>query len=151
MDMQPHFSKNKKIAHLLGHYINDTGRNMVRTLQQNFRKAGYGVTAEQWFVLVWLFDKDGRTQQELCDLTYKDKPGITRILNNLEKTKLIIRTEHPTDGRSKIIYLTAKCKEIERPLLEIADQTQLAAIKGLSKMEIAECKRMLGIITNNLL
>ena len=136
MNKENDISKNAKVANLLGHYINDTGRNMTRTLQQNFRKAGYSVTSEQWIVLVWLYDRDGRTQQELCDLTVKDKPGITRILGNLEKNKLIIRAEHPTDGRSKIVYLTKECKNMEKHLFKIAEQTQETATKGLSQNEI---------------
>jgi len=56
-----HFSQNKKVLHLLGHYVTDTARIMLKTLQQNFRKAGYPITSEQWIVLVWLFDKDGKT------------------------------------------------------------------------------------------
>lgn len=145
-----HFSKNQKVSHLLGHYITDTARIMLRTLQQNFRKAGYPVTSEQWIVLVWLFDKDGMTQQELCDLTFKDKPGITRILNNLEKNNLITRAGHPVDGRSKTIYLTKECKRMEQHLLKIAEQTQATAIKGISTNEIDDCRSVLQKITDNL-
>jgi DNA-binding MarR family transcriptional regulator len=141
---------NQKASHLLGHYITDTARNMHRTLQQNFRKAGYPVTSEQWIVLIWLFDKDGRTQQELCDLTLKDKPSITRILNNLEKGKLIIREAHPVDGRIKTVYLTKECKKMEPFLFEIARQTQATAIKGISKIEIDECQNILQRIAANL-
>jgi DNA-binding MarR family transcriptional regulator len=144
------FTDNKKVAHLFGHYVTSTSRIMLRTLQQNFRKAGFTVTAEQWMVLVWLFDQDGRTQQELADLTWKDKPGITRIMKNLEKCNLITRMSHPVDGRAKAVFLTKEAKKMEPILLKIAADTQKQAIRGISETELEECRGLLKKISDNL-
>ena len=121
------------------------------TLSQNFRKAGYNITPEQWIVLIWLFDKDGRTQQELCDLTFKDKPSITRILGNLERADLVTRMGHPGDGRSKMVFLTKTSKKLEKPLLAIAANTQASLINGIPKSDIDKCKEVLQKIMNNIL
>lgn len=144
------FTDNKKVAHLFGHYVTSTSRIMLRTLQQNFRKAGFPVTSEQWIVLVWLFDRDGRTQQELADLTLKDKPGITRIMKNLEKSNLITRMSHPVDGRSKAVFLTKEAKRIESELLKIALDTQRLAIKGITENQLEECRSILKKVSDNL-
>lgn len=150
MNKKSHFSRNKKVSHLFGHYVNDTGRVMIKTLQRNFRKAGYQVTSEQWIVLVWLFDEEGKTQQELCDVTYKAKPGISRILKNLEKNDLIIRKENPGDGRSNLVYLTEKCKKMEQPLFNIAKQTQADAIENIPEKALDNCREVLSEIVENL-
>jgi len=141
---------NKKVNHLLGHHVTNAARNMHRTLQQNFKKAGYAITAEQWIVLVWLFGKDGRTQQQLCDLTFKDKPGITRILGNLEAGRLITRIVDPNDGRTKRVFLTRECKKMEEHLLKIAEQTVAQATKGIPEKDVAFCRDVLNKIMNNL-
>ena len=50
-----------------------------RRLIRNFRENGLDITPEQWTVLLFLWEKDGVSQQELCNATYKDKPGMTRL------------------------------------------------------------------------
>ena len=48
-----------------------------RKLSRNFRQNGVEITPEQWTVLLFLWEKDGVTQQELCNATFKDKPSMT--------------------------------------------------------------------------
>ena len=38
---------------------------------RNFRQNGVEITPEQWTVLLFLWEKDGVTQQELCNATFK--------------------------------------------------------------------------------
>ena len=56
-----------------------------RKLYRNFRQNGLEISPEQWTVLIFLWEKDGVTQQELCNATFKDKPSMTR----LEKARII--------------------------------------------------------------
>jgi DNA-binding MarR family transcriptional regulator len=146
----PVFHENRKVAHLLAHYINNTGRYMNRILQQNFQKAGHRITSEQWIVLACLFDQDGRTPTELCERTFKDKAGITRILRNMERNQLVISMDNPEDGRSKRVFLTKKSKRIEKQLLDIAAETEKQCIKGISESEIEQSRIVLNKILNNL-
>ncbi len=59
---------------------------IARNLQKKFNTAGLKITIEQWSVLYHLWKEDGRSQQELCSATFRDKPSITRLVDNLEKT-----------------------------------------------------------------
>lgn len=127
---------NEKVSHLLGHHITSAARSMHRSLQRSFKEAGYTITAEQWIILVSLYDGDGRTQQELCELTFKEKPSLTRILNNLETNKLITRMSDPEDGRTNRVFLTKYCKKIEADLLKIAEQVQLKALHQIAPADI---------------
>ena len=61
---------------------------VARRLQKNFKESAIDITIEQWSVLYHLWKEDGRTQQQLCDATFRDKPSITRLVDNLEKSKL---------------------------------------------------------------
>ena len=49
-----------------------------RKLYRSFRKINIDITPEQWTVLYYLWSKDGVTQQELCNVTFKDKPSMTQ-------------------------------------------------------------------------
>ena len=63
-----------------------------RKLYRNFRQYNVDITPEQWTVLLYLWEKDGVTQQELCNATFKDKPSMTRLIDNLEKQTLVTRS-----------------------------------------------------------
>ena len=51
-----------------------------RKLYRSFRKLSIDITPEQWTVLYYLWSRDGVTQQELCNVTFKDKPSMTRLI-----------------------------------------------------------------------
>ena len=61
-----------------------------RKLSRNFRQNGLEITPEQWTVLIFLWEKDGVTQQELCNATFKDKPSMTRLIDNMERQHLVV-------------------------------------------------------------
>ena len=62
---------------------------ITRKLYRRFREEEIEVTPEQWIVLHQLWNKEGVTQQELCVNTFKDKPSMTRLIDNLEKQSLV--------------------------------------------------------------
>jgi DNA-binding MarR family transcriptional regulator len=81
-------------------------------MQQKFRDNGIDLTYEMHQIMACLWKKDGINQQELADRTLKDKASMTYLIDNLTKRNLVKRTEDPSDRRSKLIYLTAKGKQL---------------------------------------
>ena len=79
-----------------------------RKLYRSFRKLSIDITPEQWTVLYYLWSRDGVTQQELCNVTFKDKPSMTRLIDNLEKQQLVVRSPGVKDRRINLIHLTDK-------------------------------------------
>jgi DNA-binding MarR family transcriptional regulator len=55
-----------------------------RNLYRNFRKRLLISVRSNGRYCYSLWEKDGVTQQELCNATYKDKPSMTRLINNME-------------------------------------------------------------------
>ena len=39
----------------------------------------------------FFYGKTGVTQQELCNATFKDKPSMTRLIDNMERQHLVVR------------------------------------------------------------
>ena len=120
-----------------------------RKLYRNFKKAGLDITPEQWTVLAFLWKQDGVTQQILCDATFKDKPSMTRLIDNLVKQGLVIRHTPATDRRSNLIFLTEKGRKIQERANFAVYETMEFALAGLDETGVEEVKRLLKVIFYN--
>jgi DNA-binding MarR family transcriptional regulator len=105
---------------------------IARRLQKNFKQSGLDITIEQWSVLYQLWKQDGQRQQQLCDATFRDKPGITRLVDNLEKLKLVKRVPSKNDRRINLIYLTKEAMQLQEKTMELANQTLNEALNGVT-------------------
>jgi DNA-binding MarR family transcriptional regulator len=133
------------IAYLVGR----TSRSIIKRLTKKFSNSGFDVSYEQWSILVHLYRKDGQTQQELSNISVKDKAAITRLLNVLEKKNLVLRIPDRNDKRSKLVYLTNKAKEFKEELIAVVEELLEEAGQGLSSEEINQCKTTLNNIFLN--
>jgi DNA-binding MarR family transcriptional regulator len=123
---------------------------IARRLQKRFNNAGLNLTIEQWSVLYHLWKEDGRSQQQLCNATFRDKPSITRLVDNMEKLNLVKRVASEHDRRINLIYLTKQAQKLEEETMRIADETLSEALKTVSADRIDICKEVLQIVYDNL-
>ncbi len=123
---------------------------LARRLQKNFKQAGIEVTIEQWSVLYHLWKEDGLSQQDLCNQSFRDKPSITRLVDNLEKLKLVKRVPSKDDRRINLIYLTEAAKTLQEQTMEMANQTLNEALDGVGKEDVELCKAVLQKVYDNL-
>jgi DNA-binding MarR family transcriptional regulator len=123
---------------------------VARRLQKNFRAAGLEITIEQWSVLYHLWKEDGLSQQELCNRTFRDKPSITRLIDNLEKQHLVNRLPSTTDRRINLVALTNKAKDMQQLTIDLANQTMNEALNGVKKEDIDLVKQIFQRVYDNL-
>lgn len=123
---------------------------IARRLQKRFNNAGLNITIEQWSVLYHLWKEDGRSQQQLCNATFRDKPSITRLVDNLERLNLVKRVPSEHDRRINLIYLTRQAQKLEEETMRIADETLSEALKTVPPDRIDVCKEVLQIVYDNL-
>lgn len=121
-----------------------------RKMNRNFRKEGLDITPEQWTVLSYLWRKDGVSQQTLCDATFKDKPSMTRLIDNLVKAGMVERHSTPNDRRSNVIFLTTKGHEVEVKANEAVRDTMMYAFAGIDDDGLNQIKKILKIVFNNI-
>ena len=121
-----------------------------RTVVKAFAREGLDVTTEQWTVLSCLWERDKIIQQDICELTGKDKPSVTRLIDNLEKKNLVMRVSDPADRRNNLILLTPKGVTIKQKTTEIFHDIVNHTLKGISDMELAGAKDVLIRIMQNL-
>lgn len=123
---------------------------IARRLQKNFRENGVDITIEQWSILYHLWKEDGISQQQLCDASFRDKPSITRLVDNLEKINLVKRVPSTDDRRINMIYLTLEAKDLQEKLMELANQTLNEALVGVTNGQIEIAKEVLQTVYENL-
>jgi len=123
---------------------------IARRLQKKINGRGINLTIEQWSVLYHLWKKEGLSQQELCNATFRDKPSITRLVDNLEKLNLVKRVASDNDRRINLIYLTKQGQRLEEQTMTMAEETLNEALKGVASEQIEICKQVLQIVYDNL-
>lgn len=121
-----------------------------RKIYRNFKKEGLDITPEQWTVLSFLWKEDGVTQQKLCDSTFKDKPSMTRLIDNLVKQGLVERKTPPNDRRSNHIYLTKKGRSIQEQATSAVIETMKYALAGIDEDGLEQVRNILKIVFENI-
>ena len=121
-----------------------------RALLRAFAKEGLNITTEQWTVLACLWSKDKVTQRELCDLTRKDKPSMTRLIDNLERNKMVVRVSHATDRRVNLIHLTQFGAGLHKKVTNLVQSVVDKSLTDVSAEEIVIARTVLNKIINNL-
>jgi DNA-binding MarR family transcriptional regulator len=90
----------------------------VRALAQRInddateRLAELGLTARQYNYLAVIYVEESVTPNEIGTLIHTANPTVTSMLNALERDGLVVREQHPEDGRSSVVTLTARGKAL---------------------------------------
>jgi len=140
--------KKAKVDHSLPTLIGKASRLLTNQITKNL--ADYQVTAEQWAILDSLWTQDGQTQQQLANLTHKNKASITHLIDNLEKRNLVKRVTHEKDRRNKMIYLTPDGVHLQEPLTKAVKKTLKKLTSGLDKKDMKGCRKTLKKLVQNL-
>ena len=120
-----------------------------RKLVRNFRENGLDITPEQWTVLLSLWEKDGVSQQELCNATFKDKPSMTRLIDNMEKLGLVVRIASKDDRRTNLVHLTRQGRELKEGAILVANRTLKEALWGVTLEELRVSQEVLRKVFTN--
>ena len=141
-----HFNKGELYSFITG----KASTAIARRLQKKFNGAGLNITIEQWSVLYHLWKQDGISQQELCNATFRDKPSITRLVDNLERLNLVKRVASDNDRRINLVYLTRQAQKLEEETMQLADETLNEALETVPSNKIDVCREVLQIVYDNL-
>ena len=90
------------------------------------------------------------SQQELCNATFRDKPSITRLVDNLEKLQLVKRVASEEDRRINRICLTKTGLKLQEQSMMMAEETLNEALEGVAPEQIDICKAVLQLVYDNL-
>jgi DNA-binding MarR family transcriptional regulator len=141
-----HFKKGELYSFITG----KASIAIARRLQKKFNGNGINLTIEQWSVLYHLWKEDGLSQQDLCKATFRDKPSITRLVDNLEKAGLVNRVGHENDRRINKIHLTRQAIKLQEQTMKLAEETLNEALEGVPIDQVELCKSVLQKVYDNL-
>jgi DNA-binding MarR family transcriptional regulator len=112
--------------------------------------AAIGLTARQALILLSCDLEEASTAAELAALYGLEASSITRLVDRLEKKRLIERTRSRSDRRKAMLALTRRGKAVLQRAVKIAGPIATATWKGVTE---EERKNLIAIITkvlNNL-
>jgi DNA-binding MarR family transcriptional regulator len=132
----------------LGYQVNHLARLLEAALHQ--RISPLGVVPGQFAQILALYEKDGLTQRQLCDLVRIEQPTMAKTLQRMERDHLIRREPDPGDRRRTRVLLTAHARALRGDLVNAATEVNAAATKDLSDREVSEFMHTLARIIDNL-
>jgi DNA-binding MarR family transcriptional regulator len=130
--------------------LDRTARRVKQYAQQKFTAEDFNITVDQWLILKNLDNDRYLKQIELAELTGKDTPTLTRIIDLLCKKGLTERVIHKTDRRSFTVHLTENGKKLLSELSPKVAGIRMKAWEGLSEADYEDLKRILNKIYQNL-
>lgn len=132
----------------LGYVVNHVARQFARALHREI--SPLGVAPGQFAQLLTLYEQEGLTQQELCDLVGIEQPTMANTLRRMERDGLVNRQPHPTDGRKQILTLTDRARRLETELTAAARRINAYAADNLTQAERRTLMDMLGSLSTSL-
>lgn len=119
-----------------GMLTNQTNKRMQRFLNSKLQK--YNITTEQWNVLLRLSKEPKINQKQLAKNVDKDQATLVRILDILEKKKLIERQLSEEDRRAFLIHITDNGKEMVDELVPFMSDLfeQILSDISIEKLDI---------------
>ena len=132
----------------IGLLIHDVAR-LLRVLYDR-QMSSIGLTRSQWWLLTYLFFKDGINQSELAILMDMEKAPLSRLLDRMEKKGWVIRKNENKDRRTKNIYLSESIKPLISSMRDKAAEYRSESLSILTDEERNKLKDILQILKKDL-
>jgi DNA-binding MarR family transcriptional regulator len=110
----------------------------------------HGVHAGQSFILERLWERDGQTTREIADAIGVEGPTVVRAVQRMAAAGLVVRKEHPTDGRLVAIHLTPTGARLRTVLPRVLRRVEEEALGDFSSAERARLMELLDRLGANL-
>lgn len=133
------------------HWVNRLSFLTRKTLSQSFEEEGLFVSAEEWAILLILWNKGEQTPSALADMTFRDRTTITRLIDQMVKKQFVLREHDEKDRRRVLIKASEKGHALKDELIPTAKSMIDTATRGISPQDIETTVKTLSLMTNNLL
>lgn len=133
----------------LGLQIAETFKIMGKQIATALKDSGLDLAMEQFILLSILNSNDDVIQQDIAHMLNKDKSGVLRIIDSLQKKKMIVRIPDTEDRRKKNLVLTKKGAETIQKALELEAKVAEHFLEGMSADDLIALSKALSIIKSN--
>ncbi|MBV7276587.1 MarR family transcriptional regulator [Clostridiaceae bacterium UIB06] len=132
----------------VGNFTNLVNKKMVYYLTSQL--GAFDITAEQWQVLLKLSKHNNINQKILSQMTNKDQPTLTRMLDILERKALVERHVSKEDRRSFCINITEKGLALTEKLIPYIEDIFKKILNGISEKDLNIYLDVLDQINKNI-
>jgi len=129
-----HITENamKQIAEAFGRRLKDTG-----------------ITRIQWIAMYYISTNKIISQRELSVLLHVADSSIGRLLDRLERDKMVVRLTNESDRRVTMAMLTERGEELMRRLIPYGERFNDDLIEGIKQEELMIFQNVLEKMTEN--
>lgn len=129
--------------------IDTTIKKIRNALQKRFADAGFDLTVDQWVVIDHLHRNPGIAQSALAELTTKDAPTVTRIIDLLAKKGLAERRMADDDRRKFLVFMTPEGEKLYEQMLPAVVEIRRQGWGNLSDDDYQHFVRIMDEIYQN--
>ena len=117
----------------------------IRTFHRTFQKlvSSHGINFGMWPFLRALWMQDGLGIRELGQRVHMAAPTTLKAVITLERAGFAFRRRDLKDSRKTLVYLTPKGRSLFSRVLPDMQYVNRVAVKGMSRVEQSEVKRLL--------
>jgi len=108
------------------------------------------INVSRWRVLCALYARDGRSMGELCVFTMMEQSSVSRVVDSMEKEKLVLRKLRKKDNRYVLVHLTEKGRETFHKASVPAFSREDVALKGFSDSDRSQLLDLLNRMLENI-
>jgi DNA-binding MarR family transcriptional regulator len=148
MTTEPLARQTLRPASSVGYQVNRAARLFEAALRS--RIAAYGVVPGQFPALLALFEQDGQTQRELCDIASVDQSTMAKTLARMRRDGLVAEEADPADARRVRYRLTPAARELEEDLAAAGWDVIAAATRGIQADRLKAFDQTLADMVANL-
>ena len=122
---------------VIGFVVSQAGYRLSQALARAIASLGSDLKPREFAILNRLHERGELTQIQLAELTYKDKPAITRMLDRLIARGLVRKEPSLADGRAMVVSLTPAGKAMRNAIVPLNVQFLETACAGVSADDLA--------------
>jgi DNA-binding MarR family transcriptional regulator len=122
---------------VIGFVVSQAGYRLSQALIKAIESLGSDLRPREFAVLNRLHERGELTQIQLAELTYKDKPAITRMLDRLIERGLVRKVTSAADRRAMVVSLTPEGEALRNAIAPLIVQFLETACEGISNTDLA--------------
>jgi len=121
---------------VIGFVVSQAGNRLSQGLAAAIASLGSDLKPREFAILNRLHQYGKLTQVQLAELTYKDKPAITRMLDRLIARKLVKKIVSRDDRRAFVVSLTPQGEAMRNAIVPLTVNLLKTACQGISPKDL---------------
>ena len=136
------------LGQYLPYLINRAGARLAVAFGREIRR--HSITLQEWRVMAALAAHGGQRLSDLAALTSIELSTLSRLIGRMHGAGLLTRVRAHGDRREVAVELTAKGSRLTRTIIATAKRYERLSLRGISKDEETQLKRLLVRVYGNL-